>query len=126
MARGEVTFAYLVDLIGWDAAERLSVATGGRGISIPANPGEHSPLVQIVGRDAALILASTFAGDELTCAKGPGVRAEVRRLRADGLSIRGIAATLRCTERFVYKVLAEGAPDAPPPEPPPLLAWMNR
>jgi hypothetical protein len=124
-SRGEATWDYLVELIGWDAAEKLSVARGGRGIHIPAEPGEHSPLVQIVGAGAARVLAGTFAGCELSVASGPGIRAEVRRLKAAGRPVSQIAAALRRTERFVYKVLAENTPDAPPPEPPPLLARMG-
>ncbi len=121
--RGEVTWDYLVELIGYAAAERLSVARGGRGIAVPHNPGPNSPLVAIVGMGAAAILADTFGGDEVMVASGPGIRAEVRRMRAEGMAVSAIAATLRRTERFVFKVLAEEAPG--PANDPPLLARMR-
>ncbi|MDA8230364.1 MAG: hypothetical protein M0006_03405 [Magnetospirillum sp.] len=114
MSRGDLTYDDLVALIGQDAAERLSEVRGGRGMYVPHRPGPASPLAAAVGQEAADILGRAMGGDELTVPVGPGKRARIRRLKRDGVPVSAIAADIRCTERFVYKVLAEEPADPGP------------
>ena len=120
MSRDEdrVTFDSLVELIGREAAERLSEARGGRGIYIPHVPGPNSPLVVAVGQPAADLLARVHGGANLSVPIGPGKRARIRALRQAGRTIDQIAAAERCTRRHVFYVLAEQRED------PPLLALL--
>lgn len=120
---GEATWDYLVELVGLDAATRLSEARGGRNIHVPHAPGPHSPLVAAVGAEAAATLAGVFGGNPLSVPIGPGKRARIRTLRlVEKWSIDRIAADQHCTRRHVFAVLAEEAPE---PETPPLLARMG-
>jgi len=127
MSRGELTYAYLVELIGREAAERLSEARGGRGVylPLPQRLGPNCPLVKIIGAPLAEVLVNSLqSGETITIPIGAGKRSRIRTLRAEGWSVSAIAADLRCTRRHVFYVLAEDPP--PPPEPPPLLAMMAR
>ena len=123
MSRGELTFDALIELIGRDAADRLSAERGFHGIYIPHRPGPNSPLVVTVGQGAADVLARAYGGETLTVPIGPGKRARIRSLRAQKLTIGAIAQACGCTKRHVYEVLAEAEPAA---EIPPLLDLMAR
>jgi len=122
MSRGEVTFDALIELIGAEAAERLSAERGFDGIYVPRNPGPNSPLVVVLGQGAADVLAQAYGGEKLMLPVGPGRRARIRALKAQRLTIGAIARTVGCCRRHVYEVLAEAEPAA---ENPPLLALMT-
>lgn len=125
-----VSYAVIVEVIGEAKALELSKKRGGRElfIPIPSRLGPHSPVVQLIGVDAAEKLARRFAGDRFNVPLGPGKRARVWELREAGWTIARIAGEMRCTERTIYNVLAGPRPatlDAPPDnELPPLLAYI--
>jgi len=126
MSRGELTYDYLVELIGREAAERLSEVRGGRRMYLPPphRLGPNCPLVRAVGAAAARVLVKSLQpGEMISVPIGPGKRSRIRALRTEGRSIDEIAADLRCTRRHVFYVLAEEPP--PATEPPPLLALMG-
>ena len=95
--------------IGDDAADKLIADFGGRRLYIPVAPGPGDLITRSIGLTAALAMARVFGGDRLLI---PVTSANVRRrmriltMRADHVSISRIAQELRCTERYVYKVLA--------------------
>ena len=95
--------------IGDDAADKLIADFGGRRLYIPRAPGPGDLITRSIGLTAALAMARVFGGDRLlipvtsTLARR---RVRIVAMRADHVSISRIAHELRCTERYVYKVLA--------------------
>jgi len=125
------SYADLVGLIGQAKALHLSKIRGGRALSIPAPQrlGPQSPVVVLVGAEAAEALARVYGGGRIDVPLGPGKRALVWELREAGKTIPQIAADLRCTERTVYNILSGPRPAAlgtAPDELPPLLAYIAR
>ncbi len=95
--------------IGDDAADKLIADFGGRRLYIPLAPTPGGSITRSIGLLAALAMARAFGGDRLLI---PVTSAHTRRrvrivaMRAEHVSISRIAQELRCTERYVYKVLA--------------------
>ncbi len=112
--------------IGDDAADRLIADFGGRRLYIPVAPAPGDLIARSIGLPAAMAMARMFGGDRLLI---PVTSTHARRrvrivaMRADHVSISRIAHELRCTERYVYKVLALGrAPETPAAESAPTSA----
>jgi Mor family transcriptional regulator len=108
--------------IGGDAADKLIADFGGRRLYIPVAPAPGDLVTRSIGLSAAMAMARVFGGDRLlipvttdhTCR-----RVQIVAMRAGHVSISHIAHELRCTERYVYKVLAlHRAPNAPAAESP--------
>jgi Mor family transcriptional regulator len=97
------------DSIGGDAADKLIARFGGRRFYVPRAPVPGDPITRCIGLRAAQAMARTFGGDRIVV---PVTSSHLRRrarivtMRADHASISHIARELRCTERYVYKVLA--------------------
>ena len=97
------------DSIGGDAADKLIADFGGRRLYIPRAPERGDLITRSIGLLAALTMARVFGGDRILI---PATTTHARRrarivtLRAEHVSISRIARELRCTERYVYKVLA--------------------
>ncbi|MEO0034327.1 MAG: hypothetical protein RLZZ501_350 [Pseudomonadota bacterium] len=128
-----VPFGDLVEAIGAGLALALSKKRGGRSLSVPApgRLGPASPVVVLVGPDAAESLARRWGGSTIMVPSGPGKRALAWEWREAGWTVARIAETLRCTERTVYNILAGPRPAAAPraaapAEEPPLLAFIAR
>ena len=95
--------------IGGDAADKLIADLGGRRLYIPITPTSGSTIARSIGLLAALAMARAFGGDRLLIpVTSDHLRRRVRivEMRAGHVSISRIARELRCTERYVYKVLA--------------------
>ncbi len=95
--------------IGDDAADKLIADFGGRRLYIPMAPAPGDRITSSIGLAAALAMARAFGGDRLwipLSSDHARRRARIVAMRADHLSIPRIALKLRCTERYVYKVLA--------------------
>jgi hypothetical protein len=95
--------------IGGDAADKLIADFGGRRLYIPIAPGPGDLLTRSIGLLPALAMARVFGSDRiLVPVTSTHLRRRVRiaAMRANHVSISRIAAELRCTERYVYKVLA--------------------
>ncbi|HYB91409.1 MAG TPA: hypothetical protein VEC38_10220 [Candidatus Binataceae bacterium] len=100
----------LAILVGEGAAEKLVRKFGGRRVYIPRAPVEGEVLVRLVGITAALKLARIFGGERVMLPADPDRRLRRDRivaLRGRQLSVAEIARTMRVTERYVYKVLAD-------------------
>ncbi|HYL59447.1 MAG TPA: helix-turn-helix domain-containing protein [Candidatus Acidoferrales bacterium] len=96
--------------IGDGAADKLVADFGGRRLYIPMAPASGDLVSRSIGLVAATAMARIFGGDRLLIpVTSDHARRRVRivALRAEHLSISHIAHQLRCTERYVYKVLAE-------------------
>jgi hypothetical protein len=116
--------------IGDAAADKLIADLGGRRLYIPIAPTSGSTIARSIGLLAALAMARAFGGDRLLI---PVTSAHTRRrvrivaMRAEHVSISRIAQELRCTERYVYKVLASTrAPESPPRDCSPSLKGNGR
>jgi hypothetical protein len=99
----------IVRSIGDHAADKLIADFGGRRLYILMAPGPDDMVTKSIGLVAALAMARSFGGDRLMIPLGSDPerrRARIIAMRADHLSIARIARQLRCTERYVYKVLA--------------------
>ncbi len=95
--------------IGGDAADKLIADLGGRRLYIPITPTSGSTIARSIGLLAALAMARAFGGDRLlipVTSDHLRRRARIVAMRAERVSISHIARELRCTERYVYKVLA--------------------
>jgi hypothetical protein len=95
--------------IGGDAADKLIADLGGRRLYIPIAPTSGSTITRSIGLLAALAMARAFGGDRLlipVTSDHLRRRARIVAMRAERVSISRIAQQLRCTERYVYKVLA--------------------
>jgi hypothetical protein len=103
--------------IGGDAADKLIADFGGRRLYIPIAPGPSDQLTRSIGLMAALAMARVFGSDRLlipVTSDHLRRRARIVAMRADHVSISRIAHQLRCTERYVYKVLALNRVPEPP------------
>lgn len=99
----------LMKLIGVEAAALLVRDFGGTRLYVPNAPMAHDVVTRSIGLIAAVKLARTFGGDRVLI---PSPTAQLRRpaqilaMRSREMSVAAIARELRCTERYVYKVLA--------------------
>jgi hypothetical protein len=116
--------------IGGDAADKLIADFGGRRLYISRTPSPGDLITRSIGLASALAMARVFGGDRLLI---PATNTFARRrfrifaMRADHVSISRIAHELRCTERYVYKVLALcRAPSAVPPTSAPIAERLKR
>jgi hypothetical protein len=109
----EATTANFRRLLGDEGARLLAEAFGGRRLYIPRAPGEHHPITVALGQHRADQLAGAFHGVGIDIPMLAEKRSEIVRLDSIGMTRAGIAKELRCTERWVYKVLAEGPSSTP-------------
>jgi hypothetical protein len=116
----------IVQSIGAEAADKLIADFGGRRLYIPIAPAPGDLLARSIGLLPALQMARMFGSDRLLIpVTSDHARRRVRivAMRAAHVSISHIAQELRCTERYVYKVLAlNRAPEPPAVEFPPTSA----
>lgn len=97
----------LKELLGEEGARKLAQAFGGRRLYVPVSPGAHHPITVAIGQELADKLADRFCHARFDMPMLPATRDEIRRLaKLDGWTRRRIARELRCTERWVYKVLS--------------------
>lgn len=97
----------IAELIGEEAALRLSVQFGGLQLYIPTTSRlkEAAELVRTIGDVAARTLARQFGGTTMMVPIGR--RAHILQLAKRGEKRHEIASLVGCTERYVYKVLNE-------------------
>lgn len=102
------TIDAIAEVIGKDAALRLSLAFRGLRIFILNAYTDQHPVVQAIGREAADRLADCYSGTFVVVPSSPGLKAEVFRLADSGtLTRHEIAAQLYISERQVYRWLDE-------------------
>lgn len=102
------TIDAIAEVIGSDAALRLSLRFRGLRIFILKSYTDQHPVVEAIGREAADKLADCFSGTFVVVPSQPGLKAEVFRLADQGhLTRHEIAAQLYISERQVYRWLDE-------------------
>ena len=124
----------IVRSIGEDAADKLIADFGGRRLYVPIAPGPRDQIARSIGLRGAMAMAHTFGSDRIlvpVTSNHLRRRARIVAMRADHISISHIARELRCTERYVYKVLAlkrapEPSDSAFPPTSAPIAERLNR
>jgi hypothetical protein len=114
--------ARLIKLLGFDAASRLVAKFGGRRFSVPP-PDDAARFEMVAGeigdRAAADRFCTEYGGLRVTLPLHlVRVKARIRELAGTGLSPLQIASELRCSERYVYAVLAEKLRPSPAPRAP--------
>lgn len=102
-------YGQVAQLIGWAAADKLIEQFGGRRLYIPRAPVRGNPIPRSIGMRAAKAMGRQFGCERIfipaTCDRARR-RARIFAMRANNISVSRIARELRCTERYVYKVLA--------------------
>jgi Mor family transcriptional regulator len=104
-------------LLGPAAVAALVEQFGGRRIYIPFAAARGDLLNRAIRLGQARKLAKVFGGDRIYVPADLGHarrRTRIAIMRERGLSVTAIARTLRCTERYVYKVLALTKPRSAP------------
>lgn len=131
MSNATVPYGEFASILGEVQALALSQKRGGRQLYVPRldRLTAHSPVVAILGMEAAQKLAaSRLGGGDVVVPIGPGKRGRVWQLRDQGWTQARIAEEMRCHVRTVQNILGGTRPrgvEAPPePPPPPLLALM--
>lgn len=99
----------IAKVIGAGATARLCAAFGGRRVYIAERPAPGDPIVEAIGHLAAARLGAIFGGERVWLPNDAGrsTRVRIAALRRRGASISSIARELGCSERYVYKVLAQ-------------------
>lgn len=99
----------IAKVVGAGAALRLCAQFGGSRIYIAENPAPGNPIASTIGYSKAARLSTFFGGERVSIPSETAQvnRTRIARLRRRGFSVSGIARTLGCSERYVYKVLAQ-------------------
>jgi Mor family transcriptional regulator len=77
---------------------------------VPHSANAHDPVARIIGAEAAAQLARMFGGERVVVPANferAHRREHIISARASGRTIVSIAREFHCTERHVYKVLAQ-------------------
>jgi hypothetical protein len=100
----------IAKLIGAGAAARLIATFGGGRVYIAKSPGAGDAIAHVIGGEAAARLGAMFGGERVWVPNDAGhlTRRRITLMRGRGSSVARIARVLRVSERYVYKVLAEG------------------
>lgn len=102
--------ADIAKLIGAKEAMALGDAVGGVPIYIPKNPDALHSLTQHISLDALKTLAKAYGGQTIVIPRGVHKNLKkVAILDASG-SRRAVALQLKCSERYVRKVVNEVRP----------------
>ncbi len=91
-------------LLGYDKALKLSCDFGGKRIEIPYKVGEHAPLAESIGLDAAKKIAHVYGGMRFYVPVTAKKKQRILDMSQDGVSASKIAEALYCSERYVRKV----------------------
>jgi len=100
-------FHQIADLIGMGPAAAMSRRFGGRRLHIPKDPPVNHEISVVIGPVNAKFLGARFGGERVDIPMSFGRREEVVRLLAEGWTPARIAASVPCTERWVYEIRRE-------------------
>jgi hypothetical protein len=104
------TFDNLVAAIGREAAEKLLEHFGGTRLYVPVRVIAGSPLTIAIGDSAAAGFSRHFGGECLQIPVDPEwgrLRGRIVELHRAGHSTLEITRHLRCSRRYVLRILAE-------------------
>ncbi len=99
----------IAKVIGAGAALRLCAHFGGSRVYVAVNPGPGNAVAGAIGHSKAARLSKYFGGERLSIPSegAQSNRTRIARMRRRGSSVSEIARRLGCSERYVYKVLAQ-------------------
>ena len=109
----------LEELVGLTAALEVVAEWGGQRVYIPERLKPEHSLVRLLGDDAAAAVSARYSGEHLFIPKCAALmRAErdrqIRERRANGESLRALAAAFDVTMRHVCRIVAaEPSADEP-------------
>ncbi len=104
------TLDSIIEVVGASAAASLVAEFGGRRLYVPHTMRPEDALVKLLGAETAELFARHFGGDRIVMPADPERahrRERIIEARRKGLSISAVARETGCTERYVYKVLAQ-------------------
>jgi hypothetical protein len=101
------SFDGVCELIGVEAAVKISAACGGRRIYIPVSPSRDSALSRLIGHQSAQKMAFVYGGQRWDVPLTMGKKARIADMVRRGFSAPAIAEQLSCSERYVYRIRAE-------------------
>ena len=102
----QTQWAYVVELIGEAAADRLSRDFGGRRVFVPKSLGEHHPLAASIGLEAARTLVANIGPGDLEPPLSQGRRLRIVELLKAGWKAERIGPAVGCSRRTVFRVKA--------------------
>lgn len=99
----------IAKVIGAGAALRLCAHFGGSRVYIAANPAPGNPIASAIGYSKAARLSTFFGGERVAIPSetAQANRTRIARLRRRRFSVSEIARRIGCSERYVYKVMAQ-------------------
>lgn len=100
-------FHQIAELIGVEVAAALSRRFGGRRLHIPKDPAPNHEIAVVIGPVNAKFVGQRFGGERVDIPMSWGRREEVIRLLRLGWTPARIAASVPCTERWVYDIRRE-------------------
>lgn len=106
-ASSSTVYTAVADVIGVAATDRLCEVLGGARIYVPATLGDHHPITEAVGPEAAAKIAAHFHQTVLILPKPKSRHERVLEMRKAQKSVREIALATGYTEGHVYAILAE-------------------
>lgn len=108
-----LTVEQIAEDAGAELARKLRDAFGGIRLYIPRQPPRSHRLAHALGFDTARRLGELFGGETIVLPRGKSAaerardRQAILKLRDEGQPPAAIARALGCTERWVYRVLAD-------------------
>lgn len=98
----------LAEELGFEAAEKLMHHFGGLQVTVPMKPRKHSPLLLVLGREAAAVLSRLYGGSNIDVPVALGRRMEtaarMRAIQEHPGSHNQVAREFQCTRRWVRMV----------------------
>lgn len=97
----------IAETIGMRLALKIVQAFGGLEVSFPKHPHDGHQVILALGKDDGYEICKYMNGSTLSvphCRPPKSVRADVKRLEAEGLSRAEIARALGITQRWVREV----------------------
>ncbi len=114
MAARKSLLQTLVDLLGYESAEKMITEFGGARIWVPVRSTPDTKLTQLLGESAAQVLCSHFGGDYLqipnTITKDD-IQRRIAELHRQGCKINDIALAVGRSRRTVFRLLRKKITD---------------
>lgn len=108
MGELRLTIDMIATALGQRSACRFADYFGDKRVRIPKAPHRPSALISALGAKGARLLSERFGGGAIDVPTSSQYRrAQIARLRREGMSPAAIARRVACTQRYVCDVLAE-------------------